>query len=179
MRHDTLILNENIMLKSKRLVQTFRGCEKILVFLITIGIKLDNEIKILMNQRRMTEAYIWDAIGSVAVEEAVQDFQNMIDERLKKHGKKTTIRFSPGYCDWSLEEQKKIFRILPHEVIEVTLSPSCLMSPRKSISGIFGIRNQKDIDPSQNNPCYICTMQKCSARRADRSIQVGGEIARR
>jgi len=171
MGHDTLRLNEDIMLKSRHLVQAFHGCEKIVLFLVTIGIEWDLEIKSLMNHGRMAEAYIWDAVGSVAVEGAIQGFQDMMDERLESHGKKTTIRFSPGYCDWRLEEQKKLFRILPHDMIGVTLSPGCLMSPRKSISGSFGIGDQRHMNPSRNNPCHVCTMQTCTARRADRRIQ--------
>lgn len=163
--HDTLILNDNITFKSSRLIHAVKKCQKVIVFLVTIGKMLDQKIKTLMNQKRLTEAYLLDSIGSVAVEEAVADLQGIIDEDLQSHHKKTSLRFSPGYCDWKLEEQKKIFYILDTALIDVELSPSCLMSPRKSISGIFGIGNERDMKDDKTNPCYSCELENCIARR--------------
>lgn len=162
---DTLILNDDISFKSSGLIHAVRKCQKVIVFLVTIGKGLDLKINNLMSQKRLTEAYLLDSIGSVAVEEAASGLQRIIDEDLQNHFKKTTLRFSPGYCDWKLEEQEKIFHILDTKLIGVKLSPSYLMSPRKSISGIFGIGDRKDMKKNKTNPCYFCDLKNCIARR--------------
>lgn len=163
--YDTLILNDNINLKSSGLVHAVRKCQKVIVFLVTIGKTLDQKINKLMNQKRLTEAYLLDSIGSVAVEGVAADLQRIIDEDLQNHFKKTSLRFSPGYCDWKLQEQKKIFHILDTDLIGVKLSPSYLMSPRKSISGIFGIGDERDMKDDKTNPCCLCELKNCIARR--------------
>jgi hypothetical protein len=119
----------------------------------------------LMRKKRLTKAYIYDAIGSVAAEETAEMFQNMFDSRVKEKGKTTTLRFSPGYCDWPLEEQRKLFRVIDSSAIGVELRPSCLMRPRKSISGIFGVGSVVDIKKKKSNPCISCSHKTCSVRR--------------
>jgi hypothetical protein len=162
---DTLILNDDMKFKSNGLIHAVRKCQKVIVFLVTIGKKLDWKIDKLMNEKRLTEAYLLDSIGSVAVEEAAAGLQRVIDEDLQNQFKKTSLRFSPGYCDWKLQEQKMIFNILDADLVGVKLSPSYLMSPRKSISGIFGIGNEKDMKYYKTNPCYFCELKNCIARR--------------
>ena len=43
-------------------------------------------------------------------------------------------RISPGYGRWPLSAQKALFARLPHETLGVSLNPSMMMTPRKSIS---------------------------------------------
>ncbi|MGA1871349.1 MAG: vitamin B12 dependent-methionine synthase activation domain-containing protein [bacterium] len=165
MDNDTVVLREDITLRSTHLTRAIKKCDKVILFLVTVGEKLEREISTLMKKKKMTEAYILDAIGSVAVEEAAASLQAMIDKDLETQHKRTSIRFSPGYCDWKLEEQKKIFQVLDNHLIDVNLSASCLMSPRKSVSGIFGIGDSMYVDRTITNPCKLCTLQDCKVRR--------------
>jgi hypothetical protein len=54
-------------------------------------------------------------------------------------GETVTERFSPGQWDWPLEEQRKIFEMLPSKPAGVCLSTPCRMVPSKSVLGIVGI----------------------------------------
>ena len=163
----SLTLKGDISLKGPRLSGAMRKCTSTTVFLATVGSALDEKITDLMKKRQFAEAYIYDAIGSVAAEETVDIFQRGFDEKLEKRSKTSTLRFSPGYCDWPIEEQKKIFKILDSTVIGVELSPTCLMKPRKSVSGIFGVGSSEDLGKKSSNPCNRCTYGNCMVRRAD------------
>lgn len=163
----SLTLEGDISLKGPRLSGAMRKCTSTTVFLATVGSALDEKITNLMRTKQFAEAYIYDAIGSVAAEETVDIFQRRYDEKLGKGRKTSTLRFSPGYCDWPIEEQKKIFRILDSTVIGVELSPTCLMRPRKSISGIFGVGSSEDLGKKSSNPCNRCSYGNCMVRRAD------------
>jgi len=163
----SLTLEGDISLKGPRLSRALRKCKSTTVFLATVGSTLDEKINALMRRKRFAEAYIYDAIGSVVAEETVNTFQRGYDEKLGKKRKTSTLRFSPGYCDWPIEEQKKIFKILDSTVIGVELSPTCLMNPRKSISGIFGVGSSDDIGKKHSNPCNRCCYGNCMVRRAD------------
>jgi cobalamin-dependent methionine synthase I len=49
-------------------------------------------------------------------------------------------RLSPGYGDWPIADQEKIFAVLdPDKNIGVKLTDSHIMIPEKSTSGIMGI----------------------------------------
>jgi hypothetical protein len=161
----TLALEGDIKLKSAKISKTLGKCDRITFFLATIGEQVDDVIKTSLRKKRLSDAYIYDAIGSAAVEATVEDFQNRMDSKVKVKNQRTTLRFSPGYCDWKIREQKKVFSILKNDLIEVDLNESYLMAPRKSVSGVFGIGDSKVIDKKESNPCRLCGMHACVARR--------------
>ena len=163
-KNGTVKLEGGVSFNSRKLSRSLRFSESAALFVATIGDKLDKRMADLMKKRRMSDACIYDAIGSVAVEETLDRFQ-------KDYGigtgdeQKTTLRFSPGYCDWNIREQKKLFKVIDSELIDVRLQPSCLMRPSKSVSGIFGIcRGDGNADIIEN-PCLMCGKKNCSARR--------------
>lgn len=156
-------LEGGIYLKSRKLSKTLDKCDTATVFLATIGSEIDGVIKDLSNENKLSDAYIYDAIGSVAVEGVVDDFQNKFDRALSDNRKSTTVRFSPGYCDWNIREQAKIFDVLDGEAAGVSLSPNFLMNPRKSVSGVFGIAPGSSGE--RPNPCAMCSKESCIARR--------------
>ncbi|MBW2045601.1 MAG: hypothetical protein JRI96_12075 [Deltaproteobacteria bacterium] len=100
----------------------------------------------------------------MAVENMVDKFHSEFITRTKMDSKGLTLRFSPGYCDWSIEDQKKLFNVFHSNHLEVQLRDSCFMSPRKSISGIFGI-GPFHLDFSEHNPCLECSRVDCTMRR--------------
>lgn len=160
-----LTLEGDVTLKSVKLSKAIGKCEKLTCFLVTIGREVDDSISTALRKKRFSDAYIYDAIGSAAVEASVEKFQESIDAKVSEENKSTTLRFSPGYCDWQIQEQKKIFNVLNNDLINVKLNESCLMSPRKSVSGVFGIGDSRLIDKKEANPCRLCGMHTCMARR--------------
>jgi hypothetical protein len=156
-------LEGGISLKSGKLSKTLGRCDTATIFLATIGSDIDGVIKDLSNENKLSDAYIYDAIGSAAVEGVVDDFQNKFDRALSDNRKSTTVRFSPGYCDWNIKEQAKIFDVLDGGAAGVSLSPNFLMNPRKSVSGVFGIAPGPA--EARPNPCNTCSKESCIARR--------------
>ena len=161
----TLTLAGGIKLKSAKLSKALSKCDRITFFLATIGEQVDDVINTSLKEKKLSDAYIYDAIGSAAVEATVEDFQNKVDKEVKEKNQMTTLRFSPGYCDWKITEQKKVFSVLENDLIDVNLNESYLMAPRKSVSGVFGIGDSKLIDKDETNPCRLCGMHTCVARR--------------
>lgn len=156
---------DDTFLKSVKLAKVLKPCNEAIVFVATIGEAIDDEIKSLMRHHYST-AYILDAMGSLAVESIVQQFQTKMQQQFMSRGLDTTLRFSPGYCDWNITEQRKLFALLPDNFSGVKLTDSCLMQPRKSISGIFGIYSIPEGTPiTPFNPCLECARTECIARR--------------
>jgi hypothetical protein len=151
-----------IEFESKNLSEVMKNAEKLVCFIGTLGPGIEEEVGVLMQDNDLSEAYILDAMGSVAVEDLVDKFQQTIKNECERVGKTVTLRFSPGYCDWPLTEQKKLFSLFEPEDIMVQLLDSCLMQPVKSISGVFGIVPQGS---ALYNPCRYCDDRGCKARR--------------
>ncbi|MEJ2696850.1 MAG: vitamin B12 dependent-methionine synthase activation domain-containing protein, partial [Candidatus Sulfobium sp.] len=161
-----LILEKGVVIRSHKLSKVCGQCDRAAIFVATIGKGIDSFIRKLMDQKRVAEAYVVDAIGSTAAEQTVDAFQRKYNAIRTDRGEGTTLRFSPGYCDWKVEEQKKLFSVLDNSLIGVELSESYLMNPRKSVSGIFGIGRREEIGHVPTNPCVMCGMYNCIARRS-------------
>jgi hypothetical protein len=162
-----VFLSSGMEFKSLKLSRTMSACNKAKVFVATIGEKIEKKINELMAKDKYAEAAIMDAIASVAVEDTVETFHSNVDLKLKAKSKCTTLRFSPGYCDWDINEQQTLFNMVDASSIGVSLSKNNLMSPRKSISGIFGIGSCDDISCKTTNPCLLCEKKDCIARRTE------------
>lgn len=145
----------------------FRGCKNAAVFIVTIGDAIEQEASLLMNQGRSAQGFILDVIGSCAAESAADSLQAEIEKIAGNHKLATTLRYSPGYCGWDIVEQKILFKAVDASRIGVLLTDSCLMLPRKSISGIIGMGKPKVLAETPC-PCEQCDDKNCKVRRMPR-----------
>jgi hypothetical protein len=159
-------LGKGPVLKSRKLSRVMKDCKAVICFIATIGPGIEAEIKKLMDEKKLSAAYILDSMGSVAVEDIVEKFHTGMGNQLRAKEQGVTLRFSPGYCDWPIADQKKLFRIFHSLQLGVQLNDSCLMQPRKSVSGVFGLMSENPV-PSRGpyNPCSVCKQRGCIARR--------------
>ena len=128
------------------------------IFLCTAGHSISNISKQLLAGEDPILGYVYDVLGSVTVEKATDKIQNNLHEEVKKSGLDISDRYSPGYCDWSVEEQKKLFAIMPDNFCGITLSESSLMQPIKSVSGIIGIGEELK---QKGYQCKWCSDPDC------------------
>lgn len=131
-------------------------------FLCTAGEEFTRMTNRLNEQGDIMEAYILDAIGSLTVEKAMDKIQQQLKTEMAAKGLKISNRYSPGYCNWPLSDQKPLFELIGNHPTGIQLSDSCLMTPRKSVSGIIGIgANLKHHEYG----CTICNNTTCIYRR--------------
>lgn len=160
---ETVNIRGGKVFRSQKLSKAMKDCEKIICFIATIGSDIEKEIAQLIVENRISDAYILDSMGSVAVENMAEKFHQRITARFESENKGITLRFSPGYCDWPITDQRNLFKLFDSYAIGIELLDSCLMRPRKSISGVFGIYD--DIRKAPCNPCLDCSKKACNARR--------------
>jgi hypothetical protein len=162
----TVHLEEGTKFKSSKLSKTLKNCNEIICYIATLGGEVEDEIKRLMDEKHLSEAYILDAMASVAADNLVGTFHQRMRNEYIRQGKQVTLCFSPGYCDWPITDQKKLFSMFNGNELDIELTDSCFMQPRKSISGVFGI-TPPDSNPKEQsyNPCLECNRHSCSARR--------------
>ncbi len=145
----------------------FGKSDKTAFAVCTIGKELEEKVSRTINGGGLAEGVILDAIASHAAEETAAKVNRIILEEIEKEykGKEVTSRFSPGYCQWNLEEgQQLVFQLLPTEIIDVTLSVSMMMKPIKSVS--FAINVGEEVDKELGiRSCETCDLVNCAYRR--------------
>jgi len=137
--------------------------DSVAIFLCTAGAEIGLRSRKAMQERDLLKGYIYDVIGSEIVEAAADLMQADLERNLLETGKKITNRYSPGYCGWDVAEQHNLFELLPENFCDVKLTPSALMDPVKSVSGIIGIGENIKSNPYT---CRMCGMKDCLYRRA-------------
>jgi len=133
----------------------------------TIGDALEERIEALFVEREFPLAFMLDSLGSVAAEALAEGLHRQLCADRLTRDLKVTSRESPGYSRWLIEDQQKVFSLLPAETIGVELNPYCVMMPRKSISFAVGVGPEARMG-SSFSPCQSCDMRGCAYRRAPR-----------
>jgi hypothetical protein len=160
----TLVNSIKITITSDVMSWVLTPCEQALVFVCSIGPKIEERVANLMKEGQMLKASILDAIGSEAAERAAEHLQKQVREIANAGDAEITLRYSPGYCDWDITQQRLLFRAVDSENTEVELTNECLMTPKKSISGIIGV-GWGEKRRLRLSPCRFCTRQDCNNRR--------------
>jgi len=127
-------------------------------FVATIGAALERRVREIFEAHAFLEAVLLDAAGSLAAEALAAAVER------ECAGTRNATRFSPGYCHWSMHGQRALFAALSPEEIGVTLLPSMLMSPLKSVSGVV-VAAAEEALLVPKEACGACDA-RCERRRA-------------
>lgn len=159
-----VIIEGSIMFESQVIASLLEQCEKAALFLVTIGEHLEETVYQLAEDGLIVPATVLDAVGSVAVEEVAKFVQGRVREIADDQGLVISQRFSPGYCDWDIGQQRRLFWAVGGDSMGIRLNDGCLMIPRKSISGVIGI-GPRGGSVENYNPCKTCDKHDCQGRR--------------
>jgi hypothetical protein len=129
----------------------------------TIGDALERRVSALWEARELPLASMLDSVGSGAVESLAEYVNDWLCQQ-GLPGLPVTNRISPGYGDWDVAEQRRLFALCPAEAIGVTLNAACVMTPGKSISLLVGAGPVARVD-HYFSQCARCWMRDCAYRR--------------
>lgn len=153
----------SIVLHGKDIARLLDGCSEAVFMALTLGAELE---RVLMKQEvtDMSDALVLDICASAAVEAAADDFERKLSAELKSEDKYLTNRFSPGYGDFALSHQRPVLELLnASRAAGITLTPSQLMVPRKSVTAVMGICS--DVREKVLGGCGMCPLKsRCSYR---------------
>jgi hypothetical protein len=143
---------------SQILTDLLKPGQTIALYVVTIGGDLEQEAS-RVGKTSILNAWVLEQAGDYALGKASAYIKDRVEETL---GGKVSS-FSPGTGTgrlFGIEQQKAIFEILnPPKNIGVNLSPSFLMVPRKSVSGIYAVTRQEYV------ACQYCPRERCMNRR--------------
>jgi hypothetical protein len=138
--------------------------EHVAAAVCTIGEALEQRVRELWDARELPQASMLDSVGSGAVESLAEHVNDLLCQQ-GLPALRVTNRISPGYGDWDVAEQRRLFGLCPGAPIGVTLNPACVMTPGKSISFLVGAGAGARVD-HYFSQCARCWMRDCAYRRA-------------
>ncbi|HEX2934115.1 MAG TPA: vitamin B12 dependent-methionine synthase activation domain-containing protein [Bacteroidales bacterium] len=161
-----LLMVDNEMFHIGKIVAShLKRAEFVALFAVTIGKDLENHSEELFSQGEMLDGYVVNLIASEAAESAAAFIHHHISELAQAKHLHVTNRYSPGYCNWNVAEQFKLFHFFPESFTDISLTESALMNPVKSVSGIIGIGEHVRFNQYK---CAICNDKQCIYRQKAR-----------
>ncbi|MBA4397815.1 MAG: hypothetical protein C0394_10620 [Syntrophus sp. (in: bacteria)] len=136
----TLRLPQEAVFESRRLVKFLGGSDEILLMGATAGPEIMAAIQEDASGRNVTRAVVLDATASETVDAALDWIMACYNQTLRRQGKRLlTARYSAGYGDLALENQRTMYRLLALDKIGVEITETCILIPEKSVTAITGI----------------------------------------
>jgi hypothetical protein len=157
----SLVINQISFDMDKMIYGLLKKSDYIAIFTVTVGKEFSNWYKSFVEEGDPLKSYLVDTIGSETAELTADFLEEDIRQLVALNNLRVTNRYSPGYCNWHVREQHKLFSLLPKKFCGISLKPSGLMVPIKSVSGMIGIgRNVRKMEYQ----CSICSQENCYKR---------------
>ena len=137
---EKIILAGGLTFASKKLSAFLRDCREAVLMGATAGGAIMEAIKEKTRQDDLAAAVVYDAAASEITDAGLDWIMDYLNQQLRREGKTLLPRrFSAGYADFNLENQKAIYDTLQMEKIGVTITPRFILLPEKSVTAISGI----------------------------------------
>ncbi len=112
---------------------------EVICFVCTIGFAVDERVAQMTASDELLEALFVETAGWLAIEDALRKLRARLTADLRPKARRLSPRLAPGFMDWSLTEQPDLFSVFTGTPLPVSLSEYCVMTPKKSVSGLFGV----------------------------------------
>lgn len=152
------------------IVRHLADAREVVLFATTLGVVIDRELRRLSLTDTL-EQVIFDAAATALVERATDAAEAQARAYASAAGMHTSWRFSPGYGDLPLDVQGDFLSALDAtRQLGITLTPSSLMVPTKSVTALVGIH--PTVQPGLVSSCSICSLSDfCTIRQTGRTCR--------
>ena len=137
---EEITLAENVTFSSKKLSSLLKDCQEAVLMGATAGSRIMDAIREKTNRDDLAAAVVYDATASEMVDASLDWIMDYLNRQLRRNGKRMLPRrFSAGYADFKLENQKIIYEKLQMDKIGVAINSGFILLPEKSVTAISGI----------------------------------------
>jgi len=160
-----------IPLCDKSILHHLASVAEIAVLAVTIGPDLEEAVSASFAAGDYTFGLLLDAAGTTAVEATANAVNSLITDHASRRGLSSLFRFSPGYGDWNITDQPNILSLAGGENLNIRVTPSCMLLPRKSVTAVVGLpaaRGARGEDMASEcvpDGCRTCSQPSCQARK--------------
>ena len=134
------LLTGGMSFASNKLAAFLGSCPGAVLMGATAGRAIMEAIADKTRQDNLTAAVVYDATASEMTDAALDWITDYINIQMRRENRRLLPRrFSAGYADLALENQKNIYDKLELGKIGVSITPDFLLIPEKSVTAISGI----------------------------------------
>lgn len=134
---DSEVKINNLTFTSARLAQNMSGCKRVCLFGATLGTECDRLLRTYTSSD-ITRTMVLQACLASKIEEVC----DALEDELRQQGYSLRRRYSPGYFDLDIKENKKLFELMDiTKRIGITLTDTYQMVPSKSVTAFIGIED--------------------------------------
>jgi len=125
---------------SKQLAKFLAPSDEVLLMGATTGKQIMEAINKETQEGRLNRAVIFDAVASEMVDAALDWVMGYFRHTLLRENRVLSDnRYSAGYGDFLLENQRIFYRLLNLVKLDVQITETCLLIPEKSVTAVAGI----------------------------------------
>ncbi len=155
-------------LLGRDIARHLQDCTHAVLMAATLG----PEVETLLMRTQITDmarALVLDSCASTAIENVCDNFEDELRQLCAGEGQYLTDRFSPGYGDMPIHQQRDFCNLLDTQRrIGLTVSQSGIMLPRKSVTAVLGVATTPRTRRSAG--CAHCNLfRTCQLRKNGRS----------
>lgn len=129
-----------ITFESASIAKLLSRSEAALFMGVTAGSRIAELAQEALRNGDGSSALIYDAVGSETAEAGIEWLNRFVGSELRRKGRVLTpMRFSAGYGDFLLENQREFYELLDLKRFGVSLTESCIFIPEKTVTAIAGV----------------------------------------
>jgi len=127
-------------IQSESIAELLARSESAVFMGVTVGAGIVDLAQEAVQSGDGSSAIIFDAVGSETAEAAIEWLNRFLGSELRRRGRiLTPMRFSAGYGDFLLENQRLFYELLDLKRFGVSLTESCIFTPEKTVTAIAGV----------------------------------------
>ncbi|WP_010252774.1 vitamin B12 dependent-methionine synthase activation domain-containing protein [Acetivibrio cellulolyticus] len=133
-------LENGVVFESASLAKLLNKSIEVVLMASTVGKEITDKIHFEVESGDASLGVILDSVASQTADAALNWMVDFINKLIRREGKSLTrTRYSPGYGDLPLINQKKIFDTLGLEKLGLNITERYMLLPEKSVIAIAGI----------------------------------------
>lgn len=153
-----------VEIKGRSIEKHLSECERVVCMAVTVGEAIEQAVTSKFGGKQYVKAMLLDAAATSAVEQAADQLEDVIRREVAREGFSMRSRYSPGYGDWGLDQQKELFRLTGASEIGMRLSTALMLMPRKSVTAIIGLTRGTTVEETSQHDCATCDKTDCPLR---------------
>lgn len=166
------VLVDGVPFRSDRLQQRLQQADADTVVLVAVsaGPEIERQAHQAWLQERPDEYFFLEMFGSAVVEHLTTMTGARLCGWADDEGRAVLPHYSPGYPDWDIADQPRLFSLLGRDALPGTLDvlESGMLKPKKSLLAVFGVTSHTERVARLSDlvPCEGCAFGPCQYRRA-------------
>ena len=149
---------DDFTFNSKSLSHNISGCKHAILLCATLGAQADLLID-KYSVLDMAVSLCLSAFFNAYIESYIDFIEGILDNKLNRENLFKRPRFSPGYADFSIDNQSVILdKLNAFKFCNLTKTSSFILTPKKSVTAVIGYGEKSKCNFTK---CEVCDKENC------------------